>query len=153
MTQTSKFALFLLGSLLMCVPGLFTAGMKWAFVVFIVAGGAILTVATIQNGGSKPGTALTLLIASNVSFWLSFALWLIRLKVAGPSPKSGIEAFAGPVALWLIFFLAFLLYEAVIFVRGLAANQERTTAAIGLVAAMAQVLVTMRVVYGMVQGV
>jgi hypothetical protein len=94
-----------------------------------------------------------LLIASNVSFWLSYGLWLIRLKFAGPSPKSGIEAFAGPVALWLILLLTFLLYEAVVFLRGLATNQERTTAAFGLVASVAQVLVTLRTVYGLVQGV
>ncbi len=153
MTQTTKLAFFVLGALLMCVPGLFTVGMKWAFVAFLVAGSAILIVATVKSGGSKPGTALTLLIASNVSFWLSYALWLIRLKFAGPSPESGIETFAGPVALWLILLLAFLLYEAVIFLRGLAATQERTTAAIGLIVAIAQVLVTIRVVYRMVQGV
>lgn len=153
MTQTTKLALFVLGALLMCVPGLFTAGMKWAFVAFLVVGYVTLIVATVKNGGLRPGTALTLLIASNVSFWLSYGLWLIRLKFAGPSPKSGIEAFAGPVALWLILLLTFLLYEAVVFLRGLATNQERTTAAIGLVASAGQVLVTLRTVYGLVQGV
>ena len=153
MTQTTKLAFFVLGALLMCVPGLFTAGMKWAFVAFLAAGYVTLIVATVKNGGLRPRTALTLLIASNVSFWLSYGLWLIRLKFAGPSPESGIEAFAGPVALWLILFLTFLLYEAVVFLKGLATNQERTTAVIGLVAAIAQVLVTIRVVYRMVQGV
>jgi hypothetical protein len=153
MTQTPRLAFFLLGAVLMCVPGLFTVGMRWAFVAFLVAGCVILIVATVKNGGSRPRTALTLLVASNVSFWLSYALWLLRLKFWGPSPKLGIETFAGPVALWLLFFLGFLLYEAVIFLRGLAANQERTTAAIGLVAAIAQVLVTIRIIYRMVQGV
>jgi hypothetical protein len=153
MTQTPRLALFVLGALLMCIPGLFTAGMRWAFVAFLLAGFVILVVATVKNGGSKPGTALTLLIASNVSFWLSYALWLLRLKFWGPSPKLGIETFAGPVALWLILLLAFFLYEGVVFLRGLAANHERITAAIGLVAAIAQVLITIRVVYRMVQGV
>jgi hypothetical protein len=153
MTQTPRLAFFLLGAVLMCVPGLFTAGMRWAFVAFLVAGCVILVVATAKNGGSRPVTALTLLIATNVSFWLSYVLWLVRLKFWGPSPKLGIETFAGPVALWLILFLAFLLYEGVVFLRGLAANRERAAAAIGLVAAIAQVLVTMRVVYRMVQGV
>jgi hypothetical protein len=153
MTQTTKLAFFVLGALLMCVPGLFTAGMKWAFVAFLAVGYVTLIVATVKNGGLRPGTALTLLIASNVSFWLSYGLWLIRLKFAGPSPKSGIEAFAGPVALWLIVLLTFLLYEAVVFLRGIVADRDRAMAAIGLVAAIAQVLVTIRVVYRMVQGV
>lgn len=153
MNQTTKLALFVLGALLMCVPGLFTAGMKWAFVAFLAVGYVTLIVATVKNGGLSPRTALMLLIASNVSFWLSYGLWLIRLKFAGPSPKSGIEAFAGPVALWLILLLTFLLYETVVFVRGIATNQERTTAAFGLVASVAQVLVTLRTVYGLVQGV
>jgi hypothetical protein len=153
MTQNTKLVFFVLGALLMCMPGLFTVEMKWAFAAFLVAGSVILIVATLKSGGSKPGTALTLLAASNISFWLSYGLWLIRLKFAGPSPKSGIETFAGPVALWLILLLAFLLYEAVIFLRGLVTNQERTTAAIGLIAAIAQVLITIRVVYRMVQGV
>ena len=153
MTQTTKLALFIIGAALMCVPGLFTAEMRWAFVAFLVAGSVILIVATVKSGSSRPGIALTLLIASNASFWLSYGLWLIRLKFAGPSPKSGIEAFAGPVALWLIVLLTFLLYEAVVFLWGIVANRERAMAAIGLVAAIAQVLVTIRVVYRMVQGV
>jgi hypothetical protein len=49
--------------------------------------------------------------------------------------------------------LTFLLYEAVVFLWGIVANRERAMAAIGLVAAIAQVLVTIRVVYRMVQGV
>jgi len=68
MTQTTRLEFFVLGALLMCVPGLFTAGMKWAFVAFLVMGYVTLIVATVKNGGLRPGTALTLLIASNVSF-------------------------------------------------------------------------------------
>jgi len=153
MTQTTRFALFAVGAVLMCLPGVFTAGMKWAFVVFLVVGYAIFILATFKNGGSKPGTALILLIFSNASFWLSYGLWHVRLKFAGPSPESGVDAFAGPVALWLILLLTFLLYEAVVFFRGLAVNQERATAAIGLAAAAAQVLVTLRTAYSLVQGV
>jgi len=153
MTQTTKLVLFVLGALLMCLPGLFTAGMRWAFVASLVAGYATLIVATVKSGGSRPGTALMLLAASNVSFWFSYGLWLIRLKFAGPSPKSGIEVFAGPVAFWLILLLTFLAYESVVFLRGVVANRERTVAAMGLVAAVVQVLVTLRFVYRMVQGV
>lgn len=153
MTQFTKVVLFILGALLMAIPGLFTSGMKWAFVAFLVGGYVVLIVATMKNGGARPGTALTLLVASNLSFWLSYGLWLFRLKFMGASPLSGIEAFAGPVALWLVLLLTFLLYEAVVFVRGLAVNQERATAAVGLVASAAQVLITLRMAYVLVQGV
>ena len=153
MIHTRALPLFVIGALLMCVPALFTAGMKWAFAVFLIAGYAVLIVATLKTGGSKPGTALTLLLATNASFWLSYVLWLARLKWAGPSPQSGVDAFAGPVALWLILLLTLLLYEVTVFVRGFAANQERGIAVAGLVAAAAQVLITLRVAYNMVQGV
>ena len=153
MMQPMKLTFFVLGAILMCLPGLFTAGMKWAFVVFLAVGGAILILATVKSGGSKPGTALTLLVASNASFWLSYGLWLTRLRFAGPSPKTGIEAFAGPVALWVIILLPFLLYEGVVFLRGLVAKKERATAAIGLVASAAQILITLRIAYGLVRGV
>jgi hypothetical protein len=153
MRRTSNLALFALGALLMGVPGLFTAGMKWAFVALLAAGYLILVIATIRNGSLRPTTGLMLLIATNLSFWLSYGLWLFRMKYAGPSPGGGIDAFAGPVALWLILLLTFFLYEAVVFVRGLTKNQERMTAAIGLVASAVQVLATLRTAYGLVQGV
>ena len=153
MMQPMKLTFFVLGAILMCLPGLFTAGMKWAFVAFLAVGYAILIFATVNSGGSKPGTALKLLVASNASFWLSYGLWLTRLRFAGPSPKTGIEAFAGPVALWVIILLPFLLYEGVVFLRGLVAKKERATAAIGLVASAAQILITLRIAYGLVRGV
>lgn len=153
MTQTTKHVLFVLGALLMCVPGLFTAGMRWAFAVFLGIGYVTFIVATIRNGASKPRTALTLLVASNVSFWLSFGLCLIRMKFVGPSVLGGVDAFAGPAALWVFLLPTFILYEAVVFLRGLAANKERKTAAIGLVACAVQVLITFRTAYGLVQGV
>jgi hypothetical protein len=153
MTQTTRLALFAIGALLMCVPGLFTAGMRWAFVAFLAVGYATLIVATVKSGGSRPGTALTLLIASNVSFWFSLGLAVIRIKVVGPSLLGGVDAFAGPAALWLYLLPTIILYEAIVFLRGVVANRERTVAAIGLIAAVVQVLVTLRFVYRMVQGV
>ena len=134
------------------LPG-FTADMRWASLAFLAVGIGILIVATVKNGSSRPRTALTLLIASNASFWLSYGLWLIRSKFLGPSPEAGIDPFAGSVAFWLILLLMSLLYEAVVFLRGLAINQERTTAVVGLLASAVQVLVTLRTIYGLVEGV
>jgi hypothetical protein len=122
-------------------------------VVFLAVGYVTLVVGTVKNGGSRPRTALTLLIASNVSFWVSLGLAVIRMKVFGPSLLGGVDAFAGPAALWLYVLPTFILYEAIVFLSGIVANRDRAMAAIGLLAAIAQVLVTMRVVYRMVQGV
>ena len=153
MTRTTKLALFVLGALSMSLPGLFTAGVGWAFVGFLMVGYLTLIVATVTNGSSLPGTALKLLVASNISFWLGYGFWLIRLRVVGPSPRAGTEAFAGPVAVWLVLLITFIIYELIIFIRGFSANRERKTAAIGLVASVVQVLVTLRTAYGLVQGV
>lgn len=137
----------------MCAPGLFITRMKWAFGVFLALGFVSFIVATVKNGGSKPETALALLIATNLSFWLSLGLAIVRMSIAGPSVLGGVDAFAGPAALWLYLLPPLILYEAVVFLKSLTANQERTTAVVGLVAVAAQVAVTMRFVYGMVQGV
>lgn len=153
MTQRANIALFILGAVLMSLPGLFTAEMEWAFLAFLAVGYGIMIIATVQSGGGRPSTALTLLVASNLSFWLSYGLWLLRLQFIGPSPESGIDAFAGPVSVWLYLLPTFLLYEGVVFVRGFAMNQERRTAAVGLAASVVQVLITLRVAYTLVQGI
>ena len=137
----------------MCLPGLFTDGMRLASVAFMAVGYALLIVATVKNGGSKPGTALALLATSNLSFWLSYGLWLIRLKFAGPSPGEGIETFSGPLAYWLILLSTFVVYESVVFLRGVVINRERTVALTGLVAVVVQVFGTLRFINSVVQGV
>ncbi len=153
MTKSSVGTLFVIGACLMCLPGLFTAGMKWGFAAFMLGGSVIFVVATVKSGVRQPKTALTLLIASNVSMWLSYALWVARMKLVGPSPPSGIDCYAGPIALWLFLLVAFLIYEAVIFLWGILINRERAVAALGLVGAILQVSTTIRVVYNMVGGV
>lgn len=153
MTQTRIRGFFALGVILMCLPGLFTGGMRLASAAFMVVGYAILIVATVKNGGSKPGTALVLLATSNLSFWLSYGLWLIRLKFAGPSPREGIETFAGPLAFWVILLSTFVVYESVVFLRSVVINRERTAALTGLAAVIVQVFVTLRLAYDMVQSV
>jgi len=54
----------------MCLPGLFTAGIEMGIPWPSLRGYATLIVATVKSGGSRPGTALMLLAASNASFWL-----------------------------------------------------------------------------------
>lgn len=139
------------GVLLMALPGLFTDRMRWAFVVFQLAGCLLLVRAVIRSGASRPRTALVFLLGTNLSFWLGYALWRLRVMVAPPG--AGIDSFAGPVALWVLLFAAFLIYEGIAFVRALFRSQERRTAVIGLAATAAQVVVTMRTAFGLIEGV
>ncbi len=153
MKQKCRVALFALGAILMSAPGLCTEDLRWAFAVFLGAGFVILVTATVWQGGSKPAAALVLLISTNLSFWLSYGLWRLRLKYVGPSPNQGIDVFAGPVALWSFVLLACLLYEVVVFVRALAKGQQRMAAVAGLLAWVIQVLITLGTVWGLLEGV
>jgi hypothetical protein len=53
----------------------------------------------------------------------------------------------------LLLFLAFLVYETVVFVVGLTTSRQRSFAAAGLVAVVPQILVTLRTIYTMIKGV
>jgi hypothetical protein len=150
--HTGKLALFVLGALLMSLPG-FAAQLVWASLALMAGGYVVFIVATVKNGASRPGTALTLLIASNVAFWLGYGLCAIRLKFTAMFPHEGVDPFALSVALWVILFPTFVLYEVVVFFRGIAANHDRRTATIGLVACVAELLLTLRTAYGLLQGV
>lgn len=153
MTQNRIRGLFVLGATLMCLPALFTDEMRLVSAAFMATGYAILIVATVKNGGSRSETALMLLVVSNLFYWFSYGLWLIRLKFAGPSPRQGIEAFVGPSSYWLILLSTFAVYECVVFVRALVADRERQIALIGLAAVVVQVFGTLRFINNMVQGV
>lgn len=155
--RSINLSLFGLGALLMCLPALFTSEMglvmRWVSIAFLFVGYGTFISAIFKNGWSKPETAMSLLLASNISFWASCGLYILRLKVIEPSPEEGIDAFAGPVAFWLILLVPFLLYEMFIFLRAIPANKSRTVAVIGLAACFVQVFVTLRMIYGFIQGV
>lgn len=153
MTQAWRVALYVVGGILLALPGVFTAGSRFFFVALMAGGSALLVTACARHEFTAPKTALLLLLVSNAAFWLSYALWSWRSKFGATPPREGIDPFAGPVSLWLVLFLAFLVYEAAVFVVGLTANRQRGLAGAGLVAVVAQVLVTMRTIYAMIKGV
>jgi hypothetical protein len=154
MTQASKLTLYLIGALLMAIPGLFRTSMRFWFVAYMAVGCLLLVTAAVRHEFTKPKTALLLLIMSNLSFWLSFALWRMRDTLVGPMPRySGIDPFVGPLVIWLAVLLVLATYETVVFAIGVIANRNRTLAAIGLVAVVVQVLVSVRSIYLMIQGV
>ncbi len=153
MTQALRVALYIVGGVLMALPALFTTASRPYFVAFMAGGSLLLVTACVKYEFTAPSTAVLLLFVSNASFWLSYVLWFLRPKLGVPLPKEGIDPFAGPLSLWLLLFLAFLVYETVVFVVGLTTNRQRSFAAAGLVAVVLQVLVTMRTIYTMIKGV
>ena len=153
MTQTMRTALYVIGAVLMALPGLFTTGVRFYFMALIASGYLLLVIATVKYEFTNPRTALLLLLVSNLSFWFSYGLWWLRPKLLGLAPEKGIDPFAGPLSLWLIVLLTFLVYEVAVFVTGMAANRQRVLAAIGLAAVVAQALITLRTIYVMANGV
>lgn len=153
MNTRVQLAMAVAGGVLLALPGLDRTGTNLFFDLSYLTGLLLLVISTTKYGLTTPKTALLLLVVSNVSFWLSYALWSVRSKVVGPPPTVGIDPFAGPVSFWMLLFLAFLIYETAVFVVGLTANRQRSLAAVGLVAVAAQVLVTLRTIYAMIKGV
>jgi hypothetical protein len=154
MTKTSKLTLNLTGALLMAIPGLFRTSIRFWFVACMAVGCLSLVTAAFRQEFTRPKTALLLLIVSNLSFWLSFALWRMRDTLVGPMPRySGIDPFVGPLVIWLAVLVLMATYQTVVFAVGVIANRNRTVAAIGLAAVVVQVLVSVRHIYLMIQGV
>jgi hypothetical protein len=153
MTHGWRIALYVVGGILMALPGVFTTGSRFYFMAFMGGGSLLLVTACVKYEFTAPRTALLLLLVSNASFWLSYALWFLRAKLGVAPPREGIDPFAGPLSLWLLLFLAFLVYETVVFVVGLTTNRQRGFAAAGLVALVPQILVTLRTIYTMIKGV
>ena len=116
----SKFLILALGLgvFLSSIPGLFPQPMHLLSILSLLLGGAALVAAVMKHGYGRPESALLLLLASNLAFWLSFGLWHLRLRSTGPSPSDGIETFAGTLAGWCVLLAIFSLYEVVVFLRG-----------------------------------
>jgi hypothetical protein len=153
MMKKALAILFAVGALLMCVPGLLTEKMHWETITCLAIGFAIMIAATIKSRSFGPWSALWLLAASNLSFWSCYGLWHVRLRfIDGPS-MTGIDPFAGTLALWCIFLFVFMLYECVILLWAIFMNRQRIPALVIMVAALAQIPLTLKFAWEMVQGV
>ena len=152
MNRTSTI-LFVLGALLTSISGLFTQGLRVASLVVLLAGFISFIAAVIKSGGSQPQSALWLLIASNLSFWLCLGMWHMRLRFAVPSEKAGIDVFAGTLSAWLLILVLFSVYEAAIFSWGALSNRQRGLALVGLIAVLLQIPTSLRIAYQILQGV
>ena len=100
-----------IGVLLASIPGLFIESLRMVSTACLIMGALAIGTATVRNGISRPQSALLLLATQMQLFWLSYGPWHLRLKAAGPSPRQGIETFAGGLAEWVILLVAFSVYE------------------------------------------
>ena len=117
----------------------------------VLVGVAMMAAGCWLNGLLRPETGLLLLIGSNAAFWLSFLLW--QVLRGNRVLSEGIDPYAGLVAFWLILLSSFVLYEAVVFLKGLMNEADRRLGGIGLVLLLVQIPVTIRHMYRMVEGV
>jgi hypothetical protein len=152
MTQTKTIIFYGAGVMLMAIPGFFTTHSRFAYLACMI-GGLVLLAAAAGPQLTKPKTALLLLVITNLSFWLSVMFWIMRDRLIGLPHQTAIDPFVGPQLLWLLLFLIFVPYEVVVFLAGMIANRERKLAAIGATGVVAQVLITGRSIYLMLQGV
>lgn len=152
---TARTVLFILGALLMCIPGMFTWTINRVSVVCLIIGFLILLAAMIMSRSLGPLSAVWLLVTSNLSFWCCYGFWLLRIKffVTGSVSEEGSVAnIAGISAFWFAFLLIFLIYEGIILLRAILSNRQRTLALVVLAAVLAQVPLTLKFIWDALQG-
>jgi hypothetical protein len=152
MTRLSV-SLFGLGLLLASIPSLFLDNFHLVATFSLLLGGVCLVVATAKIGWRGSRSAFLLLLTSNVAFWLCYALWHLRLRIAGPSPHQGIDTYAGILAEWFLLLLLLSLYEAGVFIWCAISNRQRGYALLGLAGLVLQIATSLRFAYRLVQGV
>jgi len=146
----STFLLYGAGVVFATLPGLVTIESRALSFGPLGLGILFFGAASWLSGVSRPVTALTLMLVTNVSFWLSYGLWrAVRPQIV----QVGIDPFSAAISLWLLVFLGCALYECVVLVWGLSDRQQRQLSMIGLAGTAIQVPVTIRLIYGMIQGV
>ena len=114
---------------------------------------ACIATASWISGVSRPLTAIAMVFVTNLAFWMSFGLWRIRPTLIGPTTGIGIDPFGLAVSVWLFVFLGCVIYESMVLIRGLGDGAQRQVSAMGLAGVVLQIPITIRVIYGMVQGI
>ena len=119
----------------------------------IGAGMACIVATSWISGAFRPLTALAIVVVTNLAFWMSFGLWRMRPQLIGPTAETGIDPFGLVVSVWLVVFAGCVIYECTVLIRGLGDGAQRQVSAMGLTGVVLQIPITIRVIYGMVQGV
>jgi len=153
MTFKSEWLWHLLGALLLALPGLISVDNRFYYFGLLGLGWLSVVVALRQGGPARPGTAIALLLATNLAFWFSYALWKLRPRIVGPVQAEGTDPFGIAVSIWLIAIVVCTLYEGIVLVRGLGGAPQRHLSAFGLVGVVLQLPTTMRAIYSLIGGV
>lgn len=150
------YLLCLIGCLTFAIPAVLVTGGRTAWMLPMFVGSGLLAAVAIRAGVGRPATALAILIALNLAYWLSFSLWLLRTAVFHSFAASGEDPFMGAVALWVLIFPAVSIYQVVVFARSVVKDNQgehRTLSIMGLAAVALQVSFTLRMIWDMIQGV
>ena len=144
---------YVAGALVAALPALVSVESRLYSFGLLGVGWLMIMVGLWRHGPSRPSTAVTLLLVTNIAFWVSFGLWRLRPQLIGPLEQPGLDPFSLAVSVWLLAFLASACYEAFILIRGLSQTAERQISYVGLAGVALQVPLTIRVIYSMIQGV
>lgn len=146
-------ALYALGALVSALAALLNIENRVLGFGLIGAGLACIVAASWISGAFRPLTALATVVVTNLAFWMSFGLWRMRPQLIGPTAGTGLDPFSLVVSVWLVVFVGCVIYESIVLIRGLGDGAQRQVSAMGLVGVVLQIPVTIRVIYGMVQGI
>jgi hypothetical protein len=152
MTKQSM-SLFGLGILLASVPSLLSSGFQLAATLCLLLGVISLVVAAAKDGWRSSQSLLLLLVTSNIAFWLCWALWHFKHKVASPSPMHGIDTYAGILSVWFLLLSLLSIYEGCVFLWNAFSNRQRGYAILGFVGLLIQGGTSVRFAYSLIQGV
>ena len=145
--------LYALGALVSASAALLNVENRGFGFGLIGVGLAFMVAASWINGAFRPVTALAIVVVTNLAFWMSFGLWRMRPQLVGATAGTGIDPFSLVVSVWLIVFVGCAIYEGAVLIRGLGDGAQRQVSAMGLAGFVLQIPITIRVIYGMVQGV
>ena len=153
MTIKSEWPWYLLGVVLLALPGLINVDNRFYYFGLLGLGWMTVVIALRQSGPLRPGTAIALLVVTNMAFWLSYGLWKLRPRIVGPVQTEGTDTFGIAVSVWLIAIIVCALYEGIVLVRGFSGTIQRHLSVVGLVGVVLQFPATGRLIYSMIRGV
>ncbi len=153
MALKSEWLSYLAGTVLLALPGLINVDNRFYYFSFLGLGWLSLVFTLRQSGLPRPGTAIALLVTTNLAFWLSYCLWKVRARIVGPVQTDGTDPFGLAVSIWLFAIIICAVYESVVLVRALVRSSQQQMSVLGLAGVALQVPTTLRFIYSMIRGV
>ena len=141
----------LLGSGALVALGLRLSETRLYYFSSFTLGWTLLLLGLMKSKYGKPLKCLLLVLYSNLAFWGSVILWRFRPTFLSTQVNESIDPFALPLCLWLITFLILSIYEVLIF--GIHLKLCRALCSAGLIGVFLQLLVSVRFIYHLVEGV